>query len=78
MIHIEDSHSTDRALTEAEVVGSRVKHHALRPSDLGRSFLGLCEIAAANQEWHVGVSSAQRSSSLAADRAGAAHNTSAH
>ena len=73
MVHVENGDGTDRALAEAKVVGSRVERHALRPADLGRGSLGLGKISATDQEWHVEVDGAQRSSGLAPDRAGAAH-----
>lgn len=51
--------STDRALAETEVVGIGVDHHTPGIADHDRRLLGFGQIAAANQQRHIGMGGVQ-------------------
>jgi hypothetical protein len=68
----EDGDGAHRALTKAKVLGGQVEHHALCVADLGRGRFGLGEVAAADQQRSIRVSSTKNSGGAATYHAGAA------
>ncbi|MNN43966.1 hypothetical protein D3C81_1582320 [compost metagenome] len=72
MIHIENRHGTDRAITQPQVIGRRVNNHALRPAHFLGGLLSLGQVSAADQQRDAGISSTQRFGRTVANGAGTA------